>query len=87
MNSRVFSKLLEFFSPHVAGGQFDLSPRYVNAIPIPNLMELAKDPRKGRTIDRLSSLSRQPRPLDADWVTAIDRQASELYGGDFFLSR
>lgn len=39
-NSAAFSKLLSVFSDRVAGGQFDLSPRFVNAIPIPNLKNL-----------------------------------------------
>lgn len=83
MNSGVFAQLLELFSPHVAGGQVDLSPRYVNAIPIPNLLELEKDARLGRLIKKLSSLARTPRLLDANWTAATDRISSELYGGDF----
>ena len=34
-NSRFFSRLLSATSNHVGGGQWDLSPRFVNEIPIP----------------------------------------------------
>ena len=42
-NSPPFVKLLGFFAPHVAGGQFDLSWRHVEHIPTPNLRELSLD--------------------------------------------
>ena len=81
MNSRSFSKLLEIFSPHVAGGQFDLSPRYVNAIPIPNLFLLAQDERAGHAIRALGQLARIPRVGQRDWDNAAERSTAELYGG------
>ena len=82
MNSRVFTRLLEIFSPHVAGGQFDLSPRYVNVIPIPNLPALVADERIGQAITDLASLGIRPRMTDVDWLVATDRITIELYGGD-----
>jgi adenine-specific DNA-methyltransferase len=84
MNSGQFAKLLERYSPHVAGGQFDLSPRYVDQVPVPNLAELALDERAGRQIARLAALGREPRLGDADWLTVADRITTDLYGGDFF---
>ncbi|MFC2252621.1 class I SAM-dependent DNA methyltransferase [Labrys portucalensis] len=84
MNSGKFAKVLEFYSPHVAGGQFDLSPRYVDNVVVPNLVELARDQRAGRLIARLTSLGREPRLSDPDWCAAVDRIAAELYGVDFF---
>lgn len=84
MNSGRFSKILEFYSPHVAGGQFDLSPRYVDNVVVPNLVELARDQRAGRLIARLTSLGREPRLNDPDWCATVDRIATELYGVDFF---
>lgn len=82
MNSSPFGRLLEIFSPHVAGGQFDLSPRYVNAIPIPHLSALAADERTGHLITRLAALGNKPRLSDANWRVAADRLTTELYGGD-----
>jgi len=84
MNSGRFSKVLEFYSPHVAGGQFDLSPRYVDNVVVPNLLELARDERVGRQITKLTSLGREPRLSDPEWRTAVDRIVTELYGADFF---
>lgn len=84
MNSSRFSRLLEFYSPHVAGGQFDLSPRYVDRVILPNLANLARDQSAGRLIARLISLGREPRLNDPDWSSAVDRIAAKLYGGDLF---
>jgi adenine-specific DNA-methyltransferase len=33
-NSATFGRLLQYYAPHVSGGQFDLSPRYVNDVPL-----------------------------------------------------
>jgi hypothetical protein len=84
MNSQRFARVLELFSPHVAGGQFDLSPRYVHAIPTPNLAELARDERTGRLVARLAELGHEPRLDDAEWRATADRITTELYGGEFF---
>ena len=51
-NSGPFVKLLSLYSPHVAGGQFDLSARHVNPIPLPDLRSFSLDPSKGRRIQR-----------------------------------
>ncbi len=57
LNSRSFGALVEVFSPHVAGGQFNLSPRYVNQIPIPNLPSLMGEDH----VSALNSESRRTR--------------------------
>ena len=84
MNSHCFGRVLELFSPHVAGGQFDLSPRYVDHIPIPNLADHARDERTGRLVVELANLGREPRLTDIDWTKSADRITTELYGSDFF---
>ena len=84
LNSRRFAGVLELFSPHVAGGQFNLSPRYVNHVPIPNLSDLARDERMGRLISKLIELGREPRFSDNMWSETTDHITTELYGGDFF---
>jgi adenine-specific DNA-methyltransferase len=38
-NSRMFEMLLKAFCPILLGGQFDLSPQYVNRIPLPYLYD------------------------------------------------
>lgn len=86
MNSKFFGKLLEVFSPHVAGGQFDLSPRYMNAVPLPNLPALIG---RGfsRTLNRLAALGYDPKPSDVEWQLSVDRMVIDLYGGDIFELR
>ena len=84
MNSGLFSRLLEVYSPHVAGGQFDLSPRYVNDIPIPNVQALATDERAGYLITRLAELGLRPKLTDSAWHLTADRLATELFGGEIF---
>jgi hypothetical protein len=84
MNSMPFGKLLALFSPHVSGGQFDLSPRYTNAVPLPNLRDLAREERAGRLVLELARLGRELRVIDADWNVQVSRVVSELYGTRFF---
>ena len=84
MNSSLFIRLLEIYSPHVAGGQYNLSPRYVNHIPIPNIQALATDEWAGHLITRLAELGSRPRLTDSDWRLTADRLATELYGGKIF---
>jgi hypothetical protein len=56
-NSAVFGKVLQYYAPHVSGGQFDLSPRYVNHVPLPNFSQLLADEVGGEQIDRLAGLA------------------------------
>ena len=56
-NSEEFSKTLQYYSPHVSGGQYDLSPRYVNNVPLPNFTELILDPVKGEAVRELVRLA------------------------------
>lgn len=83
MNSQRFTNVLELFAPHVAGGQFDLSPRYISSIPVPNLAVLSSDERWGRKIAQLASLGRNPRPTEVEWLALTDRLTADLYGIDF----
>lgn len=81
-NSRVFQKILSYFSPHVAGGQFDLSPRYVNSVPIPDLISLSTNEKSGRAISLLSELGVEPQSQMETWLNNVDRLVAELYGVD-----
>ena len=82
LNSRRFSKVLELFSPQVAGGQFNLSPKYVNHVPIFDLALLADD--RMDLVYRLVELGDDPRPSDPEWITMADEITTALYGDDFF---
>jgi hypothetical protein len=37
-NSQLFESVLSYYAPRVMGGQFDLSARFVNKIPIPDFI-------------------------------------------------
>lgn len=84
MNATPFARLLEIFSPRVAGGQFDLSIRYVKAIPVPDLPALYADERASHTITRLAELGKTPRVSDPHWRATTDRLTTKLFGGDIF---
>lgn len=81
MNSNGFGSIIEAFSPHVAGGQFDLSPRYVNAIPIPDLPALASDERAGGMVARLAEFGRSMDLENGSWRAHVERLVADLYGG------
>ncbi|WP_322865930.1 class I SAM-dependent DNA methyltransferase [Aquicoccus sp. G2-2] len=80
MNSAGFSSIIEIFSPHVAGGQFDLSPRYVNSIPIPDLPSIVADMDGGRIVGQLARLGREPRPENSSWRARVESLVEDLYG-------
>ncbi|MBX6367343.1 MAG: N-6 DNA methylase [Rhodospirillales bacterium] len=84
LNSQRFGQVLNLFCPHVAGGQLDLSPRYLNNVPLPNLIDIARDERGGRMVAELIELGRKPRLEDADWHVSANRITTALYGEDFF---
>ncbi|MEZ5999631.1 class I SAM-dependent DNA methyltransferase [Hyphomonas sp.] len=81
-NSRPFLKLLSLHSPHVAGGQFDLSPRYVNSIPIPDIPSIAQSEIDSKTINQLTTLGMEPQIGSASWQSKVDRLTNQLYGVD-----
>lgn len=79
-NSKPFNLLLSAFSPQVAGGQFDLSSRHVQEIPVPDMAELALDPLRGQHVFALEELGHSISPDDANWVIKVDRAVSRVYG-------
>lgn len=84
MNSTPFGRLLEIFSPHVAGGQFNLSPRYVNHMPIPNLPSLFDQEPTNPTITHLAELGHSPQFSHSNWRSRVDELATTLFGGQIF---
>lgn len=79
-NSRAFSALLAHYSPHVAGGQFDLSPRYTNSVPIPDLIELMRHEHTGKLVWTLAACGREIRLDDPSWVNLVEDTTCALYG-------
>ena len=79
-NSLPFAKLLGLYSPHVAGGQFDLSARHVNPMPLPDLRALSIDPRAGRRVSELAMLGRTVDVTDQAWRSRTAQIVAEMYG-------
>ena len=84
MNSTPFGRLLEVFSPHVAGGQFNLSPRYVNHMPIPDLPSLFDQEPTNPTITHLAELGHSPQFSHSNWRSRVDELTTTLFGGQIF---
>jgi SAM-dependent methyltransferase len=80
-NSALFGRLLELHSAYVAGGQYDLSPRYVDHMPVPLLADLIADERLGAAVVSLGRMGEAPDPLNRSWASEVSRLASALYGG------
>ena len=55
LNSKLFSKLLSASSNHVGGGQWNLSKKFVDHIPLPNLLSGSVDPY---TLARLTDVGK-----------------------------
>jgi hypothetical protein len=83
-NSAPFHRIVSLLSSHVAGGQFDLSPRFVNLVPIPDLIVASADETLGSRVSRLVALGNEPRPELREWSTAVDRIVTGLYGSELF---
>ncbi len=81
-NSTIFEKLLATFSSHVAGGQYDLSWRFVRSIPVPALAQLWRREGAAAPIARLVELGRDPQPEEPTWVRQVDRLVFGFYGAD-----
>ena len=84
MNSTPVQRLLRVFSPHVAGGQFDLGPKYVNQVPLPNIPVLMSDERAGRAISTLVELTRDDGRMESGLSESADDLTIQLYGREVF---
>jgi len=83
-NSAVFEKLLATFSSHVAGGQYDLSWRFVRNIPVPDFASLWRTEKHSPEIARLIDLGQNPDPEDHRWSRDVQRQLIGFYGSELF---
>jgi SAM-dependent methyltransferase len=57
LNSPIFEALLDFFCLRVQGGQYDLAPRFIDRVFLPNLADATRIP--GDMISHLAGLGRQ----------------------------
>ncbi len=65
LNSGIFSKLLAAVSNNVAGGQWNLSPRFVNGVPLPDLFSPEVNP------DLLTTLCDAGRKIKEQGLNAL----------------
>lgn len=79
-NSVPFARLLGLYAPHVAGGQFDLSARHANPMPLPDLRALSVDLRAGRRVSELAHLGRAIDVTDRSWRASVSQIVVEMYG-------
>lgn len=78
LNSSVFEDLLACFCPRIQGGQFDLSPRFLNVVFLPDLSEESCVP--GDVVQDLASLGKQIHAGDAPPAEQLTRLAERVYG-------
>lgn len=83
-NTQPFHDILRLLSSYVGGGQYDLSPRFVNTIPVPDLAALARDERGGAQQARLAALGRNMAARDPEWQASADAAVRGLYGESLF---
>ena len=82
LNSDVFSKLLAATSNNVSGGQWDLSPRFINLVPLPDLFSPEVNPN---LLTALANAGRSIHELGLDALSDMEREklheaVSRAYG-------
>ncbi len=83
-NSRPFHAVLRLFSSYVGGGQYDLSPRFVNQVPVPDLAAASRDERAGAWLAKLAGLAARMATGDPEWQDAATATVRSLYGEALF---
>ena len=82
LNSDTFARLLRIYSQHVAGGQYDLSWRFVRHVPVPNVSELMADERTGHVALALAEIGHKYGSAEPLRRHRAERLVAELYGPD-----
>ena len=83
LNSDIFARLLSIYSQHVAGGQYDLSWRFVRHVPIPDVSELMADERASHVVLALAEIGQRHGLAEPLRRHRAERLVTELYGPDF----
>ena len=76
LNSSGFMNLVSLKSPTVAGGQFDLSKRFVKNIRLPDLWSKYLDPIEGEYVKRLATLNLEHEEVRAN---DLEHLVAKLY--------
>ena len=83
LNSDIVTRVLRLYSQHVAGGQYDLSWRFVRHVPIPDLAALLSDERASDMVLALAQLGQKQGSADPLHRHRTERVVTELYGSEF----
>jgi len=79
LNSRLFSKLLSASSNHVGGGQWNLSKKFVDQVPLPDLLGEQINPN---ILERLSELGRNIHEGESVDTQEREELVNAVYGID-----
>ncbi len=85
LNSRAFVRLVSFRSVTIAGGQFDLSSRFLAPVFLPDLWEKAEDPILGEHVRRLARIAVALERGEIVPAGDVDRLVARLYGVPEFV--
>jgi adenine-specific DNA-methyltransferase len=80
LNSRAFVRLVSFRSVTIAGGQFDLSRRFIAPVFLPDLGGKAEDPILGEHVRRLARVTLAAERGEPAHADDVDRLVAQLYG-------
>jgi hypothetical protein len=80
LNSSVFIKLVSFRSVTIAGGQFDLSSRFLTPVFLPDLWDKAEDAIFGEHVRRLAAVTNATQRGEVISASEVDRLVAYLYG-------
>ena len=82
LNSDIVARLLSTYSQHVAGGQYDMSWRFVRDLPVPNVLTLLSDERASHVVLELARTSQIQGSAEPLRRHHSERLVAELYGTD-----
>lgn len=80
LNSAAFVRLVSFRSVTIAGGQYDLSSRFLQSVHLPNLWEKAENPLYADHVRTLARVSRASEVGEAISGVDVNRIVAFLYG-------
>lgn len=80
VNSAAFTRLVSFRSVTIAGGQYDLSSRFLAPVPIPDLWDKAENPLYAEQVRTLAQASRSAAAGKVVVGADVDRLVAYLYG-------
>lgn len=80
LNSRPFIRLASFRSVTIAGGQYDLSKRFISRVYLPNLWEKSLNPMLAEYVRELARHSNGAKDRSGNQDSHIDRIVARLYG-------